>query len=224
MGRLVSISKTKKALIDNISDMIREQTGVSNYLITEQTVADKYNVSVEDIIFLEKEAIIFEIDEKNVKLRRVKILNNLLNNGLDFYKENKKGKNSDFTDAFIINEEGKLLFLLRNKQDDIGEGKYCLPGGHLEQSLSEERNVKKEIKEETGLDVLTCNSLTIKKINNGKNKIYYFVCTIPRNSEVILNEKEHSNYKWMSLEDLQKADDKDFIFDLRQYILNLLNK
>ena len=27
----------------------------------------------------------------------------------------------------------------------------------------------------------------------------------------------------MSLDDLQKANDEDFIFDLRQYILNLLN-
>ena len=219
-GRNVKITNSQGIFLKNLTKNIEKVMGVENYLITEQQIADKYKKNVEDIIFLEKQAIPIEIQEKNIKIRRAKILNNLYKNGLDYYNENTKGKNSDFTDALIINQEGKLLFLLRNKNDNLFPNKYCLVGGHQEKALSPESNIKKEIKEETGLDVLDCSLVSIKKINNGSNKILYFYCTIPKDSEVVLNEREHSNYKWMSLSEIEKEPDENFILDLKKYLLD----
>lgn len=221
--RNIKISDSKKALIKNIASMLDEKLGTSDYLITEQDIADKYKTSVENVITLEKEAIPFEIDITNVKIRRATILKNLFEKGLDFYKENKGGLKSDFTDALILNKEGKLLFLLRNKEDKIGPYKWCLPGGHLEKSLSPERNVKKEIKEETGLDILDCYLVYTKTLKN-KNKIYYFYCYLPPIYEVVLNEREHIQYKWMSLEDIKKMNSDEFIFDLKNILLNNILK
>lgn len=222
MGREVKIINTQNILLGNLTKMIEDSIGVDSYLITEQEVADKYKVSVEEIILLEKKAIPIEIDEKNVKIRRAKILKNLYEKGLSFYDENKGETKSDFTDALIVNNEGKLLFLKRNVNDNLFPGVYCLPGGHLEKSLSEERNVKKEIKEETGLDVLECKFVAVKSINNGKNKIYYFFCTLPFDYEIVLNEREHSNYVWMSLADIKNEPEENFILDTKKYLLDYI--
>ena len=217
--REVKITNTQDIILGNLTKMIETTIGVDSYLITEQEVADKHKVSVEDVILIEKKAIPIEIDEKNVKIRRAKILKNLYEKGLDFYDEVKGGVNSDFTDALIINQEGKLLFLKRNQNDNLFPGVYCLPGGHLEKSLSQERNVKKEIKEETNLDVLDCKFVAVKPINNNKNKIYYFYCTLPTEYEIVLNEREHSNYVWMSLSDIKEEADENFILDTKKYLL-----
>ena len=223
MGREVKITGTRKAVIDNIVSLVGSTLSkhfkVDNYLITEQQVADKYKVDVEEVILAEKKAILFEQDIENPKIRRATILNNLFNNGLDFYNENERGVKSDFTDAIIVNDKGQILFLLRNKQDSIEGNKYCLAGGHLEKSFNPLRNVKKEIKEETNLDVLECNLLHVKSINGSKNKIYYFFCTLPKEYQIVLNEREHSNYKWMNLEEILKTPKEQFIFDLKDIII-----
>lgn len=213
------LSPTQKALISNLVNTAKMQFG-EEYFISEKDIAEKYGVSVEDVIFVEKEAIPFEFDVKDAKERRVRILNNLYKNGLDFYKEVGTSK-ADFTDAIIVNEEGKLLLLKRSEYTEIEPGKWCLPGGHAEKFIGLERNVLKEIKEETGLSILECQPISIKKIKNNK-KIYYFFCTIPLNSEVILNEKEHSNYKFFTLTELREMPAEDYIYDLKEYLLNMI--
>lgn len=219
MARKVEITSSNKAVIEAVSALMKPQYGNQEYLITEQTVADKHGIEIEEVIALEKEAINLELDiERDPKRRRIIILNNLLKNK-DYYKEVQGGIKANFTDAIITNDKGQILFLNRNKKDDIGANKLCFPGGHLEKFLSPERNVKKEIKEETGLDVIQCNLINRKKINNGKNQIFYFYCTIPKDSEVVLNEREHSNYIWMDLKDIINTPNDKFIFDLKNYLL-----
>lgn len=225
----IEIPKDKMRVLSNLTKMIEKNIGIDNYLVSEQDVATKYNVDVEEIIALEKEAIRLE-PEEIPKIRRAKILNNLYTKGLDYYKENEGGKKSDFTDAIILNKDGKILFLLRTKDSKIEPNKYCLPGGHLESFMSKENNILKEIKEETNLDIINYHLAAIKNINDGKNKIYYFICLASSgngsqaNGEVILNEREHSNYKWMTLAEIKEMSAEMFIFDLKEYLLKLLEK
>lgn len=217
--RNFKIPKEQNILLNNLTKMIEEKFGKKGYLITEQNVADKYKVNIDEVILKEKEAIPFEIED-SPKLRRTKILNNFWNKGLDYYKENNQGLKSDFTDALIV-KEGKMLFLKRSKNSEIEPDKWGLPGGHLEKFLSQEKNVLKEIKEESGLDIISCKLINIKSLGN-ERKIYYFLC-VPSDGEVILDNNEHSQYKWMSIEDIKNASDEDFMFDLKNYILkNLL--
>lgn len=72
MGREVKITNTQNILLGNLTKMIEDSIGVDSYLITEQEVADKYKVSVEEIILLEKKAIPIEIDEKKCKNKKSK--------------------------------------------------------------------------------------------------------------------------------------------------------
>ena len=51
--------------------------------------------------------------------------------------------------ALIFNPEGKIFLMKSHKW----HGKYVIPGGHIELGETAEEAVKREIKEETGLDV-----------------------------------------------------------------------
>ena len=113
---------------------------------------------------------------------------------------------------------------MRSKDSKLAPNQYCLPGGHLERFLYPDKNVLKEIKEETNLDIIDYKQVATKSINNGKNKIYYYLCIAPKGSEITLNQQEHSNYKWMGLVEIQQTPDEMFIFDLKDYILNTLLK
>ena len=53
-----------------------------------------------------------------------------------------------------IKKKNKYLMLYRNKKEnDMNEGKYLGIGGHIEPGETKEEACKREIKEETGLDV-----------------------------------------------------------------------
>ena len=61
----------------------------------------------------------------------------------------------DKTVLAYIKKDGKYLMLFRNKKKvDINKGKWIGIGGHLEKDESKEQALVREIKEETGLDVL----------------------------------------------------------------------
>lgn len=219
--RQISIPKEQICVLNNLTKMIEKKIGIDNYLISEQNVADKYGVDVDEVILKEKEAIPLEVESSN-KLRRIKILNNLYSKGLDFYKESEGGLKSDFTDALIV-KDGKMLFGLRSKDSKVEPNKWGLLGaGHLERFLSPEKNVLKEIKEETGLDIIEYKLINTKHLSGGR-KIYYFLC-IPADGEVVINQQEHQNYKWMNIQEIEKMDAKDFMFDLKDYLLKMLGK
>ncbi len=57
------------------------------------------------------------------------------------------------TGALIFNEDGKLLIIIRAK--DPGKGKYGLPGGFVDFNETAEEAITREVKEETGLQVIS---------------------------------------------------------------------
>ena len=216
--REFTLPKEQNIILNNLTRAIEKKLGREHYLVTEEDIAKKYKVDVEEVILKEKEAIPLETED-SPKIRRAKILNNFWTKGLDYYKENNDGLKSNFTDALIV-KDGKMLFLKRTKNSEIEPEKWGVPGGHLEKFLSPEKNVLKEVKEETGLDIIDYKLVNIKDLEGGR-KIYYFLC-IPADGEVILNNDEHQNYKWMSIQDIKETSEEDFMFDNKKYILEKL--
>lgn len=215
------LPKEQNIVLSNLTKAIERKLGRENYLVTEEDIAEKYKVDVQEVILKEKEAIPLEVED-SPKIRRAKILNNFWTKGLNFYKENHNGLKSNFTDALIV-KNGKMLFLQRAKDSEIEPEKWGLPGGHLEKFLSPEKNVLKEVKEESGLDIIECKLINVRDVQGGNNKmkIYYFLCT-PAEGEVITNNDEHFQYKWMSIQEIQDTPAEDFMFDLKEYILEKL--
>ena len=62
----------------------------------------------------------------------------------------------DETVLCYIKSDGKYLLLYRNKEkDDFNKGKYLGVGGHLEKGENKEHALIREVKEETGLTLLS---------------------------------------------------------------------
>lgn len=99
-------------------------------------------------------------------------------------------KDTDKVSKVIITLNGKILFLQKKN------GKYELPGGHIEVGETAINGAKREVKEETGLDIFN-----LKQISSNKNRVLYKGNII--NSNVILS-KEHKNYKFISQKNIFK--------------------
>ena len=61
--------------------------------------------------------------------------------------------------GLIVNNEGKILLAKSHKWFD----KYTLPGGHIEIGETMEEALKREVKEEVGLDVEVIEFLTMQE-------------------------------------------------------------
>jgi nucleoside triphosphatase len=93
--------------------------------------------------------------------------------------------------ALIFNREGKALLVKSDKWRD----KYCIPGGHIELGETMEDALRREIKEETGLDIYDVEFAMMQEFifdeafHEPKHFIFlHFVCkTDAREEQVVLN-------------------------------------
>jgi nucleoside triphosphatase len=104
--------------------------------------------------------------------------------------------------ALIFNPEGQLLLVKTHKWP----GKYTIPGGHVELGESLSEAVQREVKEETGLEVLETEFLCFQEFIyddsfwQKRHFIFFdFICRVG-NSEVSLND-EAEEYYWVEVED-----------------------
>ncbi len=100
--------------------------------------------------------------------------------------------------ALIVNKDGKILLAKSHKWFD----KYTLPGGHIEVGETMEDALKREVKEEVGLDVevveflLMQEAIFAKEFWKKKHFIFFdFLCRVD-NQEVRLDHDELQDYIW----------------------------
>lgn len=100
--------------------------------------------------------------------------------------------------ALIVNKEGKILLAKSHKWFD----RYTLPGGHIEIGETMEGAVKREVKEEVGLDVKVVEFLTMqeaifaKEFYKKKHFIFFDFLCITEDSTVKLDNDEIQDYLW----------------------------
>ena len=119
-----------------------------------------------------------------------------------YNKENLTEKDIDETvirvKALIVNSKNEILLGYAHKT-------YQFPGGHLEENEDLEEGLKREVKEETGIEINKDNLTPFEKIiyytsnyrNTGlnrKNEIYYY----------IVKTDEQVNINNMNLDDWEK--------------------
>lgn len=107
--------------------------------------------------------------------------------------------------ALIFNPEGKL-FLMRSHK---WHGMYVIPGGHIELGENMETALKREVKEETNLDIHDIRFLLFQEFIYGKtfwhkgHYIFFDYACRTESTDVKLNE-EAEEYVWVSIEDAMK--------------------
>jgi mutator protein MutT len=106
--------------------------------------------------------------------------------------------------AFILNEKEELLLQQRNKSPE--KGCWCIPGGKVELFETFEEAVKRETKEETGVDINVIDELGIcDHIIKDEGQHWVspsFLCQITKGEPKIMEPTKHTDMKWFSLENL----------------------
>ena len=109
-----------------------------------------------------------------------------------------------YISAIVTNQFGEILFLRRNQNDEFEPGKWGLSGGKIEEGETPIECCRREVKEETMLDVDRFREVGYEETDNAC--IWYFFCPLSEYQEVVIDE-EHENYLWCCLEDCPFAND-----------------
>lgn len=106
--------------------------------------------------------------------------------------------------AFIRNDKGEILIL--KEDDEYSDGtnpeKWLIPGGRIEPGESYDKALKREIKEESDLEIEIEGPFTVgewrPKIRGKKFQIVavFFKCS--KSSGKVTLSEEHSDYKWIN--------------------------
>lgn len=108
--------------------------------------------------------------------------------------------------ALIFNQEGKVFLMTSPKW----RGKYSLAGGHVELGETIKEAVKREVKEETNLDVFDIRFLMVQECIFSeefyKKKHFVFLDHIckTKNTDVILDEREGTEHIWVTIDEALK--------------------
>lgn len=120
--------------------------------------------------------------------------------------------------GLIFNPDGKLLLIRSHKWKD----KFVMPGGHIKLGEKIEDALKRELKEETGLDVYGIEFVCLLEFVNNpafwKKRHFIFLdfACKAKSTMVKLND-EGQEYLWIPLDKI----DKNFI---EPYTLSAINK
>jgi 8-oxo-dGTP diphosphatase len=76
--------------------------------------------------------------------------------------------------AVVLDSDGRLLLVRR--ANDPGRGLWSLPGGRVEPGESDEAAVVREVREETGLDVMT--GRLVGRVQLGNYDVGDYACSV----------------------------------------------
>lgn len=119
----------------------------------------------------------------------------------------------------LKNKEDKYLVLLRSaeKYPEAGQ-QWEIPGGRITPGTTLDENLKREVKEETGLEILgEFTLITAQDILKTNKHIVRLSYAGLADGKVKLSD-EHTDFKWLNLEEILKLDPID------QYFKEVLNK
>lgn len=159
--------------------------------------------------------LIKELNEKKVDQRRQEsVLKELLEKGMPAVS---------YGDSIVRGKNGGVLMLLRNYHDTFEPGKWGLPGGKIERGESARDGAIRELKEETNLTAIEAYPCGIKKLDDGGTISFFNVGVEEDDNWIGLDEEEHCNYCFMSLEELRRRPASDFIMGAKNTLLDLLD-
>lgn len=110
--------------------------------------------------------------------------------------------------AAIFNDEGKMLITLRGKEAKNERGKWEIPGGGVEFGERFENAIKREIKEELGVEIEVvellgiCDHIIPDEHQHWVSPTY--ICRIKKGTPRILEPNKCAEIGWFSLEEAEQ--------------------
>lgn len=108
--------------------------------------------------------------------------------------------------VLVFNQDGKIFLMTSPKW----QGKYSIAGGHIEYGERIEETAKREIKEETGLDIFNIQFLMVQECIFSeefyKKKHFVFLDYIAKTKDtnVVLDRREGIEYIWATIDEALK--------------------
>ncbi|MEX2405401.1 MAG: NUDIX domain-containing protein [Candidatus Paceibacterota bacterium] len=119
--------------------------------------------------------------------------------------------------VFIENGDGDFLLLRRSEEKyPDTDGVWDIPGGRIDEGSALEENLQREVREETGLELKNAPQLIYAQdiiLNDQDRHIVRLTFRGKAQGEVELGDGEHTEFKWISLTDMQSLDDLDVYVD-----------
>ncbi len=123
-------------------------------------------------------------------------------------------ENVELTVLCLIRDKNKIL--LQNRVCDDWHG-YALPGGHVEKGESFVDAVKREIKEETGLEIIKPKLSGIKQFPKDNGRYVVLLFKADKFSGDIASSDE-GNMEWIDIDSLDKIKTVDDLLELIKVI------
>jgi 8-oxo-dGTP diphosphatase len=109
----------------------------------------------------------------------------------------------------IVKKGNEILLVQRALDDSWEPGTWEFPGGKVDPGEDLNDALKREVKEETGLDVRVEEPLFFwdEKINKEKyahlrHVVLFFECSVPINAKFKISN-EHNDYTWLNLREIK---------------------
>ncbi len=112
------------------------------------------------------------------------------------------------TKTILRDNEGKILVMKRSPEGKgVNHGKWSLPGGGLDENENPLTGAKREIREETNLEITNLEVFGVNFRRNNEKPIIIigYKGNVTNNIEVKLNW-EHTEYKFLTKEEALKLD------------------
>lgn len=106
--------------------------------------------------------------------------------------------------GIVFNDKSEVLLIRRNKEPALGQ--WSIPGGCLEPGETLVDSCKREIREETGMDVKVKNIVAVveRRLENFHYIIIDFFAELePGSACVPVAQSDVSEAKWVSMEELK---------------------
>ena len=129
--------------------------------------------------------------------------------------------------VFLKNPEGKFLLVKRNteKYKNVS-GVWDIVGGRIEPGTTLIENLRREVKEETGLEIISEPKLLAAQdiIPNEEKHIVRLSYVAETKGEPVLDTSENVDFKWLSMGEMKSLPDLDkYVKEVldRNMLLNL---
>lgn len=106
--------------------------------------------------------------------------------------------------SFII-KDGKLLVLKRTSDNVQKPNIWEIPGGRLEPGEDPREGIKRETKEETGLDIEVLHPINVRHfVREDRQTITMIIFLCKALHDNVKISKEHSEFDWVALENCKE--------------------
>lgn len=122
---------------------------------------------------------------------------------------NNKNKYQAIVACIFLCKDDKLLIAKRSADSKFLPSKYELIGGHVDFGETVEDGLEREVKEELDIDIKIGKPFYIfTYVSDNKSKhsveICYFATMLDPDQRIKLNPKEHSEYRWITKNEVDK--------------------